>query len=228
MPTEHEVVENGSSSIPPGSDPDPGRRGGESGSDPCNDNTRLEIAIDRDLAVQLVGSDAGKERRMRPHGAMTDGSTDVEMADVLAVMAPFLGDEIRRVHEDKTHRPRLFLARATPAQAASLKAFCLRFAVSLELNLEKHPDDDNRHRSRQRLDQARRVIAQANAALGILHDDGRTLEQCHREAASKAESLNAALAALKAHAEAGTDRAIAPLLELQEAVRGCLGLCERP
>ena len=71
------------------------------------EETSIPLKIDRDLAVQLVGSDAGKERRMRPHGAMTKGSTDVEMADVLAVMDPFLGDEIRRVHEDRTHRPRL-------------------------------------------------------------------------------------------------------------------------
>ncbi len=135
-----------------------------------------EIVIDRDLAVQLVGSDAGKARRMRPHGAMTKGSSDVELADVRAVMEPFLNDEIRRIHEDRTHRPKVFLARATPSQAVSLQSFCLRFAASLEMNLEKHPGDDNRHRSQQRLVQARRVIAQVNAALGVTHDDGRWSE----------------------------------------------------
>lgn len=228
MPTEREAVQSGSSSIPPCGDPLPGRPGGESEPHPGNGNTLLEITIDRDLAVQLVGSDAGRARRMRPHGAMTKGSTDDELADVRAVMEPFLHDEIRRVHEEKTHRPKLFVARATPSQAASLKAFCLRFANSLGLNLEKHPGDDNRHRSKQRLDQARRVISQINGNLGIPQDDGRSLEQCHREAAEKAEGLKAALSDLKAHAEAGSDKAIAPLLALQEAVRLCLGLCERP
>ena len=202
MPTEREVVQSGSSSIPPCGDSLPGRAGGESEPHPGNGNTLLEITIDRDLAVQLVGSDAGEARRMRPHGAMTKGSTDDELADVRAVMEPFLSDEIRRVHEDKTHRPKLFLARANPSQAASLKAFCLRFAASLELNLEKHPGDDNRHRSQQRLDQARRVIAQVNAALGITHDDGRTLERVHKELIAKLAGLSAEIDAIRERAAA--------------------------
>jgi hypothetical protein len=183
-----------------------------------------EIAIERDLAVQLVGSDAGKARRIRPHGAMTKGSSDEEFADVRVVMEPFMKDEIRRVHEDKTHRPMLFLARATCSQAASLKAYCLRFAASLEMNLEKHPGDDNRHRSQQRLEQARRVIAQVNAGLGI-PQEGPTIERCRREAIVKAESLDAALAALRGCIGNDDDRAVSPLLELQEAVRRCLDLC---
>jgi hypothetical protein len=75
MPTEREVVQSGSSSIPPCGDSLPGRAGGESEPHPGNGNTLLEITIDRDLAVQLVGSDAGKARRMRPHDAMTKGSS---------------------------------------------------------------------------------------------------------------------------------------------------------
>jgi len=189
-----------------------------------SDAAPIEIVIDRDLAVQLIGSDAGNARRMRPHGAMTKDSSDEELIDVRAVMEPFLNDEIRRVHEAKTHRLKVFLARATPRQAASLRAFCLRFAAALELNLAKHPGDDNRHRSQQRLDQARRVIAQVNAAEGIPQDDGRTLEQCRRDAVLKAEVLDAALTTLRAHADAGTDQTITPLLGLQEAVRRCLAL----
>ncbi|WP_143206627.1 hypothetical protein [Singulisphaera sp. GP187] len=53
---------------------------------------------DSDQAAQLVGSDAGIARWMRPHGAMTDGSSPEEQADVRALMEPFLNDEIRRVH----------------------------------------------------------------------------------------------------------------------------------
>ena len=188
-----------------------------------------EIVIDRDLAVQLVGSDAGKARRMRPHGAMAKIASAEEQADVRAVMEPFLNDEIRRVHEDKKHCPKVHIARATPRQATSLKAFCQRFAAALELNLEKHPGDDNRHRSQQRLDQARRVIAQVNAAMGIPQDDGRTLEQCRREAVAKAEVLDAALTQLKAHADSGdAGAAIAPLVELHVAVRRFLSLGHRP
>ncbi len=145
------------------------------------------ISIERDLAVQVVGSDAGKARRMRPHGAMTRGSTGDELFAVQAVMRPFLVDEIRRVHEDRTHRPRVFRPRATPSQAAARRAFCQRFAACLELNLEKHPGDDNRHRSRQRLARARRVVARINAALGLSPDDGRTPDQCWRQATTQAE-----------------------------------------
>jgi len=158
---------------------------------------------------------------------MTKGASVEELADVGAVMDPFLNDEIRRVHEDKKHRPKLFHARATPAQVTSLKAFCVRFAASLEMNLEKHLGDDNRHRSQQRLDQSRRVIAQINTALGISHDDGRTPERCRREAILKAEILSAALTALDEHAEAVIDPATAALLELKEAIQLCLSQCDR-
>jgi hypothetical protein len=192
------------------------------GSLPDAHTALIEIQIKRDLAVQIVGSDAGKARRMRPHGAMTKGGSPQELADVQAIMEPFLRDEIRRVHEDKTYRPKVHLARATPRQAESLKAYCLRFAAALERHLSDRPGDETRHRSQQRLDQARRVIAQVNAALGGTQGDGRTPEQCCREIHRKVEELDGELMALRAGAAGNEESAIAPFLELQEAVRGYL------
>lgn len=229
MPVEQERAEGGRPDVTMGGNCQARSAAREAGVDSGDDHELLEFTIEGDLAVQLVGSDAGRARRMRPHGAMTKGGTDDESAHVRAVMEPFLNDEIRRVFEDKTHRPRLFHARATPSQAAALKAYCLRFAAALELNLEKHPGDDHRHRSQQRLDQARRVVAQVNATLGISQDDGRTLEQCRREAVAKAEVLDAALAQLGAHADRGNaGAAMAPLVELHVAVRRFLSLGHRP
>jgi hypothetical protein len=223
MSDEREPIEIERPNIAHPSHHDSEQRTEGAGPSPEPGGTLLEIFIDRDLAVQLVGSDAGKARRMRPHGAMTKGSSDEELADVRIVMEPFLNDEIRRVHEDKTHRPKSFPARATPSQAASLKAFCLRFAASLEMNLEKHPGEDNRHRSQQRLDQARRVIDQVNAALGKSFDDGRTLTQCEREVVEQVLGLGNAIEGLKARAlVTAAESSIAPLLELHDAVTRCL------
>jgi hypothetical protein len=184
----------------------------------------VEIVIDRDLAVQLVGSDAGTAKRMRPHGAMTAGGSPQELADVQTIMAPFLRDEIRRVHVDKTHRPRIFTARATPQQAKSLKAYCLRFAAELERHLSAHAGDDRHHRSQQRVDQARRVIAQVNAVLGVAEGDGRTLEQCRRAVLTKIEELERDLTVLRTYGPVDRGSVGAPLIELQEAVRRCLAL----
>jgi hypothetical protein len=180
---------------------------------------QIEIIIDRDLAVQLVGSDAGKAKRMRPHGAMTAGGSPQEFADVQAIMEPFLRDEIRRVYGDKTHRPKVHVARATPRQAESLKAFCVRFAAVLELHLSAQPGDDRRYRSQQRLGQARRVIAQVNAALGGTQGDGRTLAQCRRAVQTKVEGLDSELMALRACATDDDDASVAALLEFHESLR---------
>jgi hypothetical protein len=130
----------------------------------------VEICIERDLAVQLIGSDAGKARRMRPHGAMTQGASPVEIADVGALMEPFLRDEIRRVHEDKNHRPKISMVRATPQQALALKSFCQHFATYLVDHLGKNAGDKNAYRSQQRLNQANRVIDQINRGLGLRSD----------------------------------------------------------
>ena len=65
----------------------------------------VEIHIPRDLAVQLVGSDAGKENRMRPHGAMTKGVAPRETAAVEKFMKPFFDQEIDRVRNKRAGRP---------------------------------------------------------------------------------------------------------------------------
>ena len=162
---------------------------------------------------------------MRPHGAMSVGGSPQELADVQAILDPFLAAEVRRVYEDKTHRPAVFVARATPQQARSLKTFCLRFIAMLERHLSKHPGDDRRHRSQQRLDQARRVIAQVNAALGLPAQDGRTLEQLRSEVIEKARILNAAVGAIRSHPEHGVDPVDSPLPGLCEALQSYLRHC---
>jgi hypothetical protein len=87
------------------------------------------------------------------------------------------------------------------------------------LNLEKHPGDDNRHRSQQRLDQGRRVIAQVNAALGIPQDDGRTLERVHKELIAKLAGLSAEIDGLRERAAAlGKLESVRPLLDIQDAL----------
>jgi hypothetical protein len=187
----------------------------------------IELEIERDLAVQLVGSDAGKARRMRPHGAMTQGASPVEIADVGAVMEPFLRDEIRRVHEDKTHRPKISMVRATPQQALALKSFCQHFATYLMDHLGKNGGDENAYRSQQRLNQANRVIDQINRGLDLRSDLASRLEQCRREVIMKAEGLKASLEALTAlGAEITSPADVRPLAALQQAVR--FFLSQRP
>lgn len=183
-----------------------------------------EIVIERDLAVQLVGSDAGRCIRIKPHSSMTKGASPEEFADVRAAMDPFLRDEIQRVHQDKTHRPKVSTIQVKAQQALALKAFCKRYADFLQDHLDKHPGDENLLRGQQRLNQANRVIARVNSALRLSLNDARSVDQLRREAIAKVEALDAALTTLKAHADAGTDQTITPLLELQEAVRRCLAL----
>ena len=84
----------------------------------------VELSIPRDLAVQLVGSDAGKARRMRPHGSMTQGAIPQEVAAVERFMKPFLEQEIDRVQNKRTGRPPSHHAgKATIEQAVALKAY---------------------------------------------------------------------------------------------------------
>lgn len=194
---------------------------------PGGPDTLIEIVIERDLAVQIVGSDAGKAKRMRPHGAMTKGSSPGEQADVKAIMEPFLNDEIRRVHEDRQHRVKSHLARATPSQALSLKAFCLRFTAFLRLHIENHSGSENIARSQQRRNQALRVISQIDAALGCSRTINQEMLEYRRDAIMKARVLDAALDALNAHAKPGIDPASTPLLELRGALRHCLDRCEQ-
>jgi hypothetical protein len=141
-------------------------------------------------------------------------------------MQPFLDDEIRRVASDRTHRPKVSRVSATTGQARALKGFCLRYAAFLRNHLERHPNDDRVHRSRQRLEQAYRVIDQVNAALGTGFDDGRTLRQCEHEAITLIEDLESTISSLETRAKAaGQEESIGPILDLLVAVRACLGRC---
>ena len=148
----------------------------------------LEISVPRDLAVQIVGSDAGKAKRMRPHRAMTKGAEPSEVAAVEAFMKPFFDHEIDRVHGGG--RPALnHVGRATVDQALSLKKFCLRFATSLKEHLAKKGDDDRHHRSRQRFNQAWDVINQINRALELPTDDGRSLDEVAQDILNDVRAL---------------------------------------
>ncbi len=183
----------------------------------------ITIKIERDLAVMLVGSDAGRCDRIRPHSAMTFGSSPSETLNVQTLLEPFLRDEIHRVKVDKTHRPKATTVQASTEQALALKAFCLRYAAFIRDHLDGHPQDDRAHRSRQRLEQAYRVIDQVNTALGKTFDDGRTLAQCEREVFEQVFGLGNAIEDLKARAlVTAAESSIAPLLELHEAVIRCL------
>lgn len=136
-------------------------------------NEVVEIHIPRDLAVQLVGSDAGKTKRMRPHGAMTKGVAPRETAAVERFMEPFLQQQIQRVENKRAGRPAAhFVARASAEEASALKAFCVRFAESVKQRLVNKGADDRYYRSKQRLEQARAVINQINTALGLRSEDG--------------------------------------------------------
>ena len=138
-----------------------------------------EISVPRDLAVQLIGSDAGKMRRMRPHRSMTKGAELNELAAVEEFMKPFLDSEVNRVHGHG--RPAAnHVAKATVDQALALKQFCLRFSVSLEEHLARQGNDDRHHRSRQRFSQAWCVIRQINQALDLPTADGKATRRDDR------------------------------------------------
>lgn len=135
----------------------------------------VEISIPRDLAVTLVGSDAGKQKRIKPHSAMTKGASPEETAAVEDVMAGFLEQEIARIQNKPSGRPSpTYLGVVSIDEAKAVKAFCIRLADSLKQHLIDKGDDDRHYRSRQRLDQARGVISQINTALGLPPEDGRS------------------------------------------------------
>ncbi|CAN5605468.1 hypothetical protein BH23PLA1_BH23PLA1_36860 [soil metagenome] len=189
----------------------------------------ITLKIERDLAVMLVGSDAGRCMRIKPHSSMTKGTPPEQFANVCTVMDPFFQDEVKRVHHDRTHRPKVSTVRATPRQTLALREFCRRYTAFLQDHLDRHPGDENLSRSQQRLNQANRVIAQVNDVLGLPQDDGRAFEQRRREAISKAEALDTALTALGSCTDnTGMEASILPFLELREAVRRCLSLCRQP
>ena len=137
----------------------------------------MTISVPRDLAVQIVGPDAGRQSRMKPHGSMTKGATAEEIAAVEVFMKPFLDQEIDRVH-NKTGRPAAnHVGNATVTQAKALRGFCARFAESLKQHLVKKGADDRHYRSKQRMDQAWAVVNQINAALGLPLEDGKSKEE---------------------------------------------------
>jgi hypothetical protein len=146
-------------------------------SGPAANGATAAISVPRDLAVQVVGSDAGRQRRMKPHSAMTKGATPQEIRAVEEFMRPFLEQEIERVYNKTGHSAASHAGLATVEQATALKGFCLRCAESLKQHLAKKGADDRHHRSKQRLDQARAVVAQINAALGTPADDGGSSEE---------------------------------------------------
>jgi hypothetical protein len=196
----------------------------------------IAIEIERDLCVQIVGSDAGKRRRFKPHSSMTKGVSGQEVAAVEAFMEPFLRAEAKRVHEDQSHRPRAHRGEATIDQAKALKAFCLRYAAHLKHHLERHPHDEHLHRSKHRIDQAYRLINQVNSALGLRFDDGRSLQECQRDLVAKMQTLLSELGAFRdrvdvgtaAVAETPTEKPSRALMEFQEVLKHHLGLVQQP
>jgi hypothetical protein len=140
-------------------------------------NQLIDITIPRDLAIQLIGSDAGKEKRCRANSAMIKRTTTEERAAVYDFMAPFHQDEIKRCHQDKSHRKKAHQAKATPQQAQALKKMCVNLVRHLKAHLARRNHDDRCYRTKQRIDQARKVIIQINTGLGLPPEDGSLLSE---------------------------------------------------
>jgi hypothetical protein len=131
----------------------------------------ISLSIPRDLSVQIVGSDAGKEKRFRPTGTMTKNVTADQLASVEQLMQPFLDDEIKRFHEDRRHKVKSAEVTATPEQAQVLKKMCVDYALHVEKHWIRKNQDTRHYRSKHRLDQARKLIGQINQKLGLGEDD---------------------------------------------------------
>jgi len=197
-----------------------------------------DIEVPRDLAVQLIGSDAGKRGRCRPHGAIGNGATAAELDAVQVFMKPFLEDEIKRCTTNPSHRPKVHRGKATVAQAQALKACCLRYAAYLQTRLapprsstgassRAKVECGDSYRNAQRLAQAEQVIDQINHFLGLDHENTarkhiRTADtiadqmlDLHRELAAW-ETRAASQAAFDGPADAKTAvlRSFVPVLEL--------------
>ncbi len=194
----------------------------------------VDLSIPRDLAVHIVGSDAGKEKRMRPHGAMTQGAMPQENAAVESFMKPFLDQEIDRVQNKRTGRPAAtYVGKATVEQALALKAYCDRFAKSAKQHLVAKGHDDRQYRTKQRLEQARALIRQINAALGLPADDGRSLDECIQEILGQALRLRDQLRDLRSlcvpqgATVPGPETAATPARDLVEFLTPLNALLER-
>lgn len=158
------------------------------------DKDLIILQIPHDLCIQLVGSDSGKQRRIRPHGAMLQGASTEEVELAATALQPILNLEIKRVHEGVRYSERLHQLKVNREVAVVLKGFCLRFAADQRQHLDKDPGNERLHRTRQRLTQALNVIRQIDLVLGMPIDHILKSE-------AKAEaihSLRQALTSLKA------------------------------
>ena len=164
----------------------------------------ISLTIHRDLAVQIVGSDAGKERRFRPTGTMTKVTTVEELAAVERLMRTFTASEIHRYHENRSERCPSCQVNATREQAPALKNCLLAYAAHVRKHLAKHQGDARYHRSQHRLDQTYEVIRQINAGLGLGDDDGRTIQVLRDDVMTHMHQLNEQLQALINRAKAVT------------------------
>lgn len=142
----------------------------------------IELSIPRDLAVQIVGSDAGRQRRFRPTRTMTKNVTADQLDSVERLMQSFLEDEIKRFHQDRSHRAKSAEVTASADEANTLKQMLTVYAKHLEQRWQEKNQDARHHRSKQRLDQARDVIRQVNKGLGLGDVDGRSIDQHRRDA----------------------------------------------
>ena len=172
--------------------------------DSTNTAESISLTVPRDLAVQIVGSDAGKERRFRPTGTMTKEATDEEVAAVERLMRPFTLSEIRRIHEDRSVRCTSPEAHASREQAQALKNFLLAYAAHLRKHLAKHEGNARYHRSQHRLDQTYAVLRQINGGLGLGDDDGRTIQVLRDDVMTNLQQLDEQLIALVNRAKAVT------------------------
>lgn len=142
----------------------------------------VTFKIPRDLAVEMVGSDAGKERRMRPAATMTKGLTPDELAAVTPVLQPFVDAEAHRFHDNRSARLKAFEVTTSPNHAVILKKMAVNLADHLCQHLSSRWHDSRFIRIQQRLDQARDLIRQINQTLGLNeYDDGRTAEERAKE-----------------------------------------------
>ncbi|MEZ6070933.1 MAG: hypothetical protein R3C10_11825 [Pirellulales bacterium] len=150
-------------------------------------DTFIQLLIPRDLAVQIVGSDAGRQRRFRPTGTMTKNVTADQLASIERLMQLFLEDEIKRFHENRSHRAKSAEVTASADEAKVLKHMLAGYAKHLEQRWQEKNQDPRHQRSKQRLDQARDVIRQINQGLGLGDVDGRSIDQHRHDATRRLE-----------------------------------------
>ncbi len=127
----------------------------------------ISLDLPHDVAIQLIGTDAGNQKRIRTQVSMLPGVSDKEFETVKAALQPILELEIKRVHEGCRYSSRQHDLLVSRAAALAIKWFCLRFVENQRQHLNKDPGNDRLHRTRQRLNQALDVIRQIDQALGV-------------------------------------------------------------